>query len=196
MTKFCNTCKQEKPIEAFSIHRKNRDGRNTRCKECNNKSSRAWHATHKEHIREYGRAYRIAHPENIRRLKRLYRQRHPGRASAQCKAAIRKKWDTKYHPERWRYWLKQKYGITEEQFDALVRKQKNKCAICKNGQRQGPRRPNLCVDHCHNSKRLRGLLCFQCNVMLGAAKDSIKTLRAAIRYLKEYEVGPCTNYVT
>lgn len=44
----------------------------------------------------------------------------------------------------------------------------------------------LHVDHCHTTGKIRGLLCHQCNVLLGASKDSITTLQNAIKYLGEY----------
>lgn len=57
---------------------------------------------------------------------------------------------------------------------------KGACAIC--GVR--PDR-SLALDHCHKTGKLRGLLCFSCNVALGHFKDDPKLLRKAIRYLKD-----------
>ena len=42
----------------------------------------------------------------------------------------------------------------------------------------------LAIDHCHDSGKIRGLLCHHCNVSLGGFKDSIELLEAAIKYLK------------
>lgn len=187
-TKTCTKCKSDLPLDSFNKHRRNRDGLDSWCRQCKNAASRNWAKSNPEKVKAYSRMWNLQNPEKRRNLKRLYRQRHPQRAAEQVRKAVRKKWDTKYRPDRWRRWLQEKYGITEAQFDAIVQKQKNRCAICKNVQSQGPRRPNLCVDHCHVTGRVRGLLCFKCNVMLGAIGDSQKTLRAAIRYLKEHEL--------
>lgn len=43
------------------------------------------------------------------------------------------------------------------------------------------------VDHCHDSGKVRGLLCMACNIMLGKAQDNTETLRAAIKYLEEHK---------
>jgi len=74
--------------------------------------------------------------------------------------------------------LKHRYNLTPEQFDSILKKQKNCCAICKT-------ETSLCVDHCHNSNKIRGLLCIPCNIMLGQAKDNLTTLKNAIKYLKK-----------
>jgi len=41
----------------------------------------------------------------------------------------------------------------------------------------------LAVDHCHNTNKVRGLLCSACNILLGKAKDNISILQSAINYL-------------
>jgi hypothetical protein len=45
------------------------------------------------------------------------------------------------------------------------------------------------VDHCHQTKRVRGVLCQHCNTLLGMAKDKIRVLRAAIKYLRTNRRG-------
>lgn len=71
------------------------------------------------------------------------------------------------------------YGLTPEQYDALVVRQLGSCAIC------GVRSPDLCVDHCHSSQRVRGLLCPACNSGLGYFKDSPRLLQNAAIYVSE-----------
>lgn len=58
--------------------------------------------------------------------------------------------------------LKHTYGLTLEDFDAMVEQQGGRCAICH---RVPPYR--LCVDHDHEDGRVRGLLCVRCNSALG-----------------------------
>lgn len=58
------------------------------------------------------------------------------------------------------------YGITVEDFDAMLRLQKNKCAVCLSSA-PGGRWSRFAVDHCHKSGKVRGLLCMSCNTTLG-----------------------------
>lgn len=60
--------------------------------------------------------------------------------------------------------------------------QEEKCAICKTAP---PKRKRLVIDHDHTSGKVRGLLCQNCNLALGALKDDVGRLREAIVYLKE-----------
>ncbi len=57
------------------------------------------------------------------------------------------------------------YGITIEEYDAMVKSQGGVCKICKRPFSGKPR--NLCVDHDHDTGRNRGLLCFKCNTAIG-----------------------------
>lgn len=101
----------------------------------------------------------------------------------------KKKWAEKY-PDRCRESrLKYEYGITSEDYDNMLLKQKGVCSICglievKINKETGlPKR--LAVDHCHKTGKVRGLLCFHCNSSLGKFQDSIELLQNAIDYLKK-----------
>lgn len=76
------------------------------------------------------------------------------------------------------------YGLTVEQYDQMLELQNGVCAIC-GGQNKDGRR--LFIDHCHQSKKIRGLLCTKCNLMLGAVNDSVEVLANAIKYLTEQQ---------
>lgn len=79
--------------------------------------------------------------------------------------------------------LLKKYGITREQYDALLERQKHRCAICR---RTGADNRNglLHVDHNHETGEVRGLLCFDCNSALGRFGDNAERIRRALRYLE------------
>jgi hypothetical protein len=74
------------------------------------------------------------------------------------------------------------YGISKEEYLALIFNQKGKCAICKKIPKN---KKGLFLDHCHNSKKIRGLLCSNCNSGLGMFLDDVKLLRKAVKYLKK-----------
>lgn len=88
----------------------------------------------------------------------------------------------------WRAHLKFDYGLTPEQFESMMKAQDGKCAICGSGG-HGNIRNRLCVDHCHKTKKVRGLLCRYCNIVLGVAKDNPKILKKAVAYLESHIHG-------
>ena len=93
-------------------------------------------------------------------------------------AAARKRYDGNRDSVRRRRLLAA-YGLSEEQLSELEARDPV-CAICGSDM-SGDR--NKAVDHCHETGRVRGLLCRSCNTGLGNFKDDPKRLRAAIRYL-------------
>ena len=74
--------------------------------------------------------------------------------------------------------LKRKYGISRTDYDALFERQGGVCAICRK-----PSKERLCVDHCHVTGMIRGLLCRKCNFGLGSLCDDQRALVAALAYL-------------
>ena len=83
--------------------------------------------------------------------------------------------------EQKRNFLIRSYGLTIEQFDLMLKSQRNKCAICKTKEWG---RPSPSIDHCHKTGKVRGLLCNNCNRAIGLLKDNIGTLENAQKYLK------------
>ena len=61
--------------------------------------------------------------------------------------------------------LKKNYGITIEEYETLLDNQNGVCYICQNECPSGRR---LAVDHCHETDKIRGLLCCKCNTGLGS----------------------------
>lgn len=104
---------------------------------------------------------------------RRWAERNPERVRKYNRAAQR------------RHHLKSKYGITPEQYDALLDAQQGVCAVCRRPEtkhnQHGPCR--LAVDHCHSTGRVRGLLCSECNTALGKLGDDPVRLRRALDYL-------------
>jgi hypothetical protein len=68
--------------------------------------------------------------------------------------------------------LQRYYGITLNQFEELLEKQDNCCAICGVNEDSAPRK-RLSVDHCHDTGKIRGLLCDRCNLALGMLGDGV-----------------------
>jgi hypothetical protein len=106
-----------------------------------------------------------------------------------CKATAQKLW-RKANPQKVkdRYWnnpqgererhLIRKYGVTQADYDMMFSAQGGGCAVCKKAQARA-----FDVDHCHATGRVRGLLCTNCNRMIGHAGDDAGRLIAAAAYL-------------
>ncbi len=62
---------------------------------------------------------------------------------------------------------------------------RGKCQIC--GRKTPGGMGGWLGDHCHRTKKFRGVLCNRCNTLLGFAQDSIKVLSASIRYLRRHK---------
>jgi hypothetical protein len=84
--------------------------------------------------------------------------------------------------------LKYRYGISTNTYDSMLESQGGVCAICKqpptsDNSRAG-QEPKLYVDHCHDTNKVRGLLCNHCNLAIGYAKTDERLLAAAdyVRY--------------
>jgi hypothetical protein len=74
--------------------------------------------------------------------------------------------------------LKRRYGISPADYEALLANQGRVCAICRR-----PSKRQLCVDHCHSTGKIRGLLCRWCNIALGCLKEDQTSLITALAYL-------------
>lgn len=76
-------------------------------------------------------------------------------------------------------YVKRKYGISMDDLNELLELQGHTCPICNS--------PvgvyNSCVDHCHTTGRVRGVLCRRCNTGLGLIGDTLERAEAAVRYL-------------
>lgn len=159
MMKTCARCKKPKQTKYFYHDKNRKDGFKSYCKRC--------------HIESQD-------PEKVRAVKRNWAKKtydaDPVTAKANQNAyrATRPGAHLNGH-------LRRKYGITLEEYESMVEAQNGKCLICHFPPLEGDR---LVVDHDHKTKKIRGLLCRNCNLVLGHASDNTKILLAAIAYLE------------
>lgn len=92
----------------------------------------------------------------------------------------RQKQHLKDNPEIYERRHLRKYGVTVNQYNKMLEGQQGVCRICNDP----PSRRHLCVDHCHETGKIRGLLCVPCNAGLGNFKDNPDLLEEAKRYLE------------
>lgn len=78
--------------------------------------------------------------------------------------------------------LKNRYGLTYEEWTGMVKSQEGRCGICHDAPDDG----DLVVDHCHATGKVRELLCRHCNIAAGAVRDNPTTARYLATYLEKY----------
>ena len=117
------------------------------------------------YMKEYNKKYYKKNKEKIV----AYREKNKE------KSAINKK---KYH-------LRVNFNLTYEEYNNMLKEQSNKCKICKTIFSKTEYKTLPCVDHCHTTDKVRGLLCVNCNSGIGMLKDSTNLLKKAINYLEE-----------
>lgn len=137
---------------------------------------------------------RLRHREEVKRWKkrhpkeaREYARRNYSRNRAKFCARSRRNYRQK--PEiRLRADLKRRYNLPLQAYKALLVKQNGVCAICSEPEKGKFSR--LSVDHDHQTKSVRGLLCSACNSGLGRLKDSEELLIKALEYLRNAKIAP------
>lgn len=158
LTKTCTKCGVDKPITDFAQGRGYRDGRVTWCRDC---------------YKDY-RAKRLADPA-VRAHEAEY---------AHLRYA-RLKETGEYQRQQKQSRLRCRFGMSMDDYIQMAVAQGNLCAICG---RPAVREGKTCcldVDHDHKTGRVRGLLCKNCNLMIGNAQDDPATLRKGAAYLEQ-----------
>ena len=117
------------------------------------------------------------------------RKNRPKGYTSACKSCTLQQVKFNWSPrQQSSYKLKANYGLTLEDYEQLLTKQKGVCAICfqpETTMSNAGYIKNLSVDHCHTTGKIRGLLCHHCNTGIGKFMDSVERLESAIKYLKE-----------
>ncbi len=163
-TKHCRKCDTEKSLDEFSRNSQSKDGLRTVCKKCGNAQSAVWRATNPEKVKAHNAAWYAANTEKARANNAAWWGANPGR---------RRNYDRKS--------LLKKHGITPEEFDAMLAEQDGLCAICGTDEPGGY--GIFHVDHCHDTGKVRGLLCHHCNLGIGNLGDDADRVLSAAAYL-------------
>jgi hypothetical protein len=207
-TKKCTGCGEvlEASEDNFFKSNHGKYGFEAKCKTCRGAQIKAWQKANEDTERIRSKKWRREHPEYVQEYDRFWaesggrkrawkkRQSDPEKHSRDVES--HRRW-VKANPEKNKQSmaaykanniekraetykkqdLKKKYGITLEQYSTACANQNNCCFLCKKPV------PTLNVDHCHKTTFVRGLLCPNCNHMLGHAKDNPEVLRRGIAYL-------------
>lgn len=131
-------------------------------------------------------------PEQARLNQARYRERNRAAINTRRRNREPGKAEITRAQNRARYWadpakhrdqfLRRRYGLSQEQYNAILADQGGKCAICETEDFHGPgKKPH--VDHNHVTGKVRGLLCIHCNILIGMARDSAAYFDVAKAYL-------------
>jgi len=156
--KFCSRCKINKNNNEFYTNTSRKDGLGTYCIECQNEYSRS----------------RYASPDQ-------YKQRK----MSEKENKIKRKGSSR------KWYLKSTYNLTIDKYSQMLLEQGGLCDICET---QITSERHFDVDHDHSccsgykscGKCVRGLICFNCNSVLGHSKDRVDILEKTINYIKKY----------
>ncbi|MFI8932032.1 endonuclease VII domain-containing protein [Streptomyces sp. NPDC053474] len=176
--KRCAGCKRILPTASFARDKNRRDGLQTRCRECVAEYSAAHY---RRRMAALGKE--VAEKVDVPPGHKLCRTRNEIKPhsewhrnatasdglSTRCKACRAIQGRAGH--------LKRQYGLTEAQRDEMIAEQKWLCVICL-------KRDPAHVDHCHETGKVRGVLCFNCNSAIGKLGDDPDALRRAISYLE------------
>ena len=110
-----------------------------------------------------------------------------------CKTCSNKISNNAYSALRdYKFKLKRKYNLTYEEYLTMYEEQLGKCSICsKDISLAGvgaDKQTVAAVDHCHNTGKVRSLLCHACNAGIGHLKEDKNILNKAIEYLRKHNV--------
>lgn len=138
--------------------------------------------SNEQHRRRYAEDRK--HREEKLAASRAYRAEHRDRLNTER----RDKWrsDAALRERHGGARLSRNYGLSREQHRVLLDEQNGVCAVCKL-----PSRRALCVDHCHATRQVRGLLCDKCNTALGLLGDDSARMRAAGAYVDRARQARC-----
>jgi len=110
--------------------------------------------------------------------------RHQARGRKyECKECVNKKRRGRYQNQNRAQHLKNAYGISEDEYRAILSAQGGCCAICLNVDKG-----NLSVDHDHVTNEIRGLLCKKCNCAIGLLYDDPQRIDRAAKYIRGFSV--------
>lgn len=174
-TKVCTRCEKSVALEQFGYNAKARDGCQSACRPCVNSMARERRLLNPGRDARKLKEWRDRNREKLRAQQRAYYKRWPGRL-------LRKRRQYGTSGRKLANQRRVKYGITSEQFRELLARQGGKCAICERSSENSFIFPLL--DHCHVTKKIRGILCKRCNLGIGFFQESPEVLRKVLAYLE------------
>jgi hypothetical protein len=158
--KRCKHCGEEKPLADFYGDTAARDGHRPECKSCTKRRRLSRYQSNREAEIARVRRWQQANAEHVKAYQAEYRERRDFRAEH----------------------LRRTFGMTQGDYVQMLDTQDGGCAICGRKPRPGK---HLHVDHDHDTGRVRGLLCFSCNVGIGNFDSDSDRMAEAADYVDD-----------
>ena len=173
--KRCNICGDTKSAtNEFFPFRKD-DVLRGECKECNAEYHVNWSKNNIERSREIKAKYAKANPEkhrgnieNDNRRSKGWREKNPEASKLNIRKAH----------------LLKAYGLSLEDYDNMLEEQDNSCSICKT--KDTGKRKHFCIDHNHETGKVRALLCGNCNLIVGMIERGPEIIESAKIYVHNH----------
>ncbi len=175
--RICRTCNLQKSPKEFYKDTRYPNG-DIHCADCRRAKVKKWRDANIEKARLVSKLSTAKNPTRARESARRWHIENRDRHLAYM-AQRRKLFPDAIISSK----LKAAFGINIDEYAAMLNTQGGVCAICKKTPEVNKKR--LAVDHCHNSKKVRGLLCSTCNSAIGLLRDDISILKSAIQYIRK-----------
>lgn len=170
----CNLCHQILPLESFNRRKASKDGFAYTCRLCSKEYCKKNYRDNHTVRRKQANEYRIKNLDKVKEYQREYRKRTRGKRKRPIEQYAS---EEKYYRMRFRARLR-KVGWSHEHYKEQIYLTKGLCAICGN--------EGKCLDHNHNTKVARSILCNNCNAALGMVKEDKNILLSLIKYIDKW----------
>lgn len=121
----------------------------------------------------------LANPEKVSAAKRRYKASNP------------RVWNADARRVAWIGNLRRRYNMTLDDYEQMLIAQNGVCAICEGPPRgRGADEDRFHVDHCHETGRVRGLLCSPCNTAVGLLDEDAKRALRLAQYIEDANEAP------
>lgn len=176
--KRCPKCGVDKPKAEFYKSSQTKSGIAVYCKDCSRGLRKRFYYDNRSWAIQQSREWRKQNPEKLNAQGRDWRARNRERARATRAAWAENNRDKRLEHSKAAAW-KYRYGLNRTEYKQFFVDHGSKCAICSTEK-------NLVIDHCHESGRLRGVLCRKCNLAIGHFDDDPKRIESAIKFLEKH----------